>query len=71
MTFAVRKNLKNEEIFLNFPIEFDLWISSDMKLAMVSLHEPGKIHSNKIQESSKVIYQINLTSMKHKFLILL
>lgn len=38
---------------------------------MVSLHESGKIHSNKIQPDSKVIYQINLTSMSNKFMILL
>lgn len=69
-SFLIRKNTSQNQVFHNFPIEFDIHISSDFKFAIVSLHQPGKVHNSKIEPEATLIYQINLSKMNYSFIVL-
>lgn len=59
-----------EEIFNDFPIEFDILIHSKTEHNKIQLLSPNKVHTKKIDSQAHLSFQIHLNNWKSQGMIL-
>ena len=69
LAITVRIKAKSEG-FLNFPINFTILLENDDKLAKITLHKPGFVHTREVGSNGTFIYQLDVSKMTFRSLIL-
>jgi hypothetical protein len=71
LAISIRKKLEPSDFFNAFPIEFSVHVNSNSQYSKMMMHLPGVIHSRSIAAQGHIIYQMDLTKMKDKAVIIL
>ena len=71
MAISIRKKVKKDEIFAEFPIEFSVSMHSNSSKHKIVLLLAGTTHTRKLTPNSSMTIQINLQNIKKNALLLL
>lgn len=69
LAITIRMKAKSEG-FLNFPINFSILLENDDNMSKITLHKPGFIQSREIDTTGTFIYQLDVSRMKMRTLVL-